>query len=257
MRRRTRRVLLGAAAVPVMAIAVLGAEVQMARSAKNLPDDKPLVLDGHLDGPGVPLRMLWLGDSTAAGLGASAANQTVPRRVASALHRQVDLVSYSVSGFRLGDVLKYELARVAALHPDIVLISIGANDVVHLTSTTTFRHEYERFVQGLPDGVRLVILGVPDMGATPRFAQPLRAIAGWRGRVLDSVARSVAKSWGAIYVDIAGTTGPVMRSDTHRYFAADHYHPGDEGYTLWANAVLARLRPALATATEGVIHGHR
>ena len=48
-----------------------------------------------------------------------------------------------------------------------------------------------------------------------------------------------------------------MRSDTHRYFAADHYHPNDEGYRLWADAVLARLRPALATASEGVIHGHR
>ena len=166
MRRRARRLLLGAAAVPVMAIAVLGAEVQMARSAKNLPDDTPLVLDGHLDGPGTPLRMLWLGDSTAAGLGASSANETVPRQVAAALHRQVDLVSLSVSGFRLGDVLKYQLGRAVALHPDIVLISIGANDVVHLTSRTTFRNEYERFVRGLPAGVRLVILGVPDMGAT-------------------------------------------------------------------------------------------
>jgi lysophospholipase L1-like esterase len=75
--------------------------------------------------------------------------------------------------------------------------------------------------------------------------------------VLDSEARSVARERGAVYVDIAGRTGPTMRSDTSRYFAADHYHPSDDGYRLWADAVLARLRPALAASSKGVVHGHR
>jgi lysophospholipase L1-like esterase len=67
----------------------------------------------------------------------------------------------------------------------------------------------------------------------------------------------VARDRGAVYVDIADRTGPAMRKDTARYFADDRYHPSDDGYRLWADAVLARLRPALATSSEGVVHGHR
>jgi lysophospholipase L1-like esterase len=80
------------------------------------------------------------------------------------------------------------------------------------------------------------------MGAIPRFAQPLRAVAGWRGRNLDAEVRRVAADTGAVYVDIAGPTGPPFRRHPGRYFAADDFHPSDAGYGLWADAVLKVLR---------------
>jgi lysophospholipase L1-like esterase len=128
------------------------------------------------------------------------------------------------------------------LRPDLILISVGANDTVHLTGRGTFRHTYEELVRALPSGVPVVLLGVPDMGAIPRFAQPLRAVAGWRGRHLDAEVRRVAGNTGAVYADIAGPTGPPFRRDPGRYFAADDFHPSDAGYGLWAQAVLDVLR---------------
>ena len=249
MRRRTRRALLGVAAVPVVAAVVLGVQVQLARSGPQL-DDAPLDHDGRVGGPGDPLRMVWLGDSTAAGLGATTAEQAIPRRVATALDRPIEVTSLSVSGARIDDVLSGQLDQVAALRPDVVAVSIGANDVVHLTSRDAFRSDYQRLIEALPADALLVILGVPDMGAPPRLAQPLRALAGLRGRQLEGVARDLASDAGAVYVDIAGETGPTMRSDTGRYFAADRYHPSDAGYELWADAVLAELEPALRTGAS-------
>jgi lysophospholipase L1-like esterase len=105
-----------------------------------------------------------------------------------------------------------------------------------------FRHTYEELVRALPPGVPVVLLGVPDMGAIPRFAQPLRAVAGWRGRNLDAEVRWVAVRTGAVYADIAGPTGPPFRHHPDRYFAADDFHPSDAGYGLWADAVLNVLR---------------
>jgi lysophospholipase L1-like esterase len=90
--------------------------------------------------------------------------------------------------------------------------------------------------------VPVVLLGVPDMGAIPRFAQPLRAVTGWRGRHLDATVRQVAADTGAVYADIAGPTGPSFRREPGRYFAADDFHPSDAGYGLWADAVLNVLR---------------
>jgi len=64
------------------------------------------------------------------------------------------------------------------------------------------------------------------MGSPTRLAQPLRAVAGWRGRRLDrEVRRLVAARAGTTYVDIAGRTGPPFRRDPERLLAADRYHP--------------------------------
>ncbi|MGK2949871.1 MAG: SGNH/GDSL hydrolase family protein [Acidimicrobiales bacterium] len=238
------------AAVPIVAVVVLGIEVQLARWGPALPDDTPLDHDGRIGGRGPALRMVWLGDSTAAGVGASSAELAIPQRVARALGRPVELTSLAVSGARVADVIDEQVPALAGLRPDVVLVSVGANDTVHLTSRGAFRDRYRELVAALPEGATLVLLGVPDMGAPPRLAQPLRAIAGLRGRQLDDVVRSVARESGATYVDIAGETGPTMRSDTGRYFAADRYHPSDDGYELWADAVLAQLDDNLPSPTE-------
>lgn len=247
MRRGVRRTVIGLVAVPAAALALLGVEVQLARSGPELPDDTPLDHDGVIGaGTGEPLTMVWLGDSTAAGVGATDADHAIPRRVARALDRPVELTSFAVSGDRVADVVDDQIDRLAELRPDVVLVSIGANDVVHLSSRDVFRSTYDELVAAIPEGTLLVLLGVPDMGAPPRYLQPLRGIAALRGRQLDGVSRAVARDAGAVYVDIAGETGPTMRSDTDRYFAEDRYHPSDDGYALWATAVVEQLRPALA-----------
>jgi lysophospholipase L1-like esterase len=76
------------------------------------------------------------------------------------------------------------------------------------------------------------------MGSPTRLAQPLRAVAGWRGRLLDADVRHLAaRTPKAIYVDIAGKTGPAFRARPTTYFSPDRFHPNDAGYGLWAKAV--------------------
>jgi lysophospholipase L1-like esterase len=237
-----RRVLAGIVALPVLGAVVLGVEVELARRGPDLPDDEPLALDRiYSGGQGRALRVVWLGDSTAAGVGASGVSSSLAAQVANRLGPTVDLRGLAVSGARVSDVLDDQLGDVAALRPDRVFISVGANDTVHLTSVATFHKRYRRLVQGLPEGAEVVLLGIPDMGAPRRMAQPLRAVAGWRGRRLDRVVREVARETDSTYVDIAGATGPAFRHDPNRYFAADRYHPSDDGYRLWADAIIAEV----------------
>ena len=244
-----RRGSLAVAAVVAGTAAVLAVEIQLARSGSRLPDHQ-LTLDRTGTGP----RLVWLGDSTAAGVGAATAAGALPIRVADGLGAadaapgdesagaDVSVSVLAVSGARVADVLAGQVPGVAALRPDLVLISVGANDTIHLTGRGAFRHTYEKIVRALPAGVPVVLLGVADMGAIPRFAQPLRAVAGWRGRHLDAEVRRVAATTGAVYADIAGPTGPPFRRSPGRYFAADDFHPSDAGYGLWADAVLKVLR---------------
>lgn len=248
-----RRWALVALSVPAALVVVVGVEVALARRAST-PDGPSLELGGTVgEGTGPPLKVLWLGDSTAAGVGASGAAAALPTLVADGLGRLVDLTVAARSGATVADVVEGQLpvARSGPV-PDVVFVSVGANDVTHLTSGADFERRYRRLVEGFPDGAQVVLLGVPDMGATPRLAQPLRAIAGWRGRALDEVVGAVAKATGSAYVDIAGPTGPSFRAQPERFFSADDYHPSDEGYRRWADAVLELARPAIGSAVETV-----
>ena len=242
--RRARRAGFGTAALVAGTAILLGVEILVARGGSRLPD-----LELELDRPGTGRRLVWLGDSTAAGVGASGTPATLPSQVADGLGGPDTSVSVvAVSGARAADVLADQVPKVAGLRPDLVLISVGANDTIHLTGRGTFRRTYEDLVRALPAGVPAVLLGVPDMGAIPRFLQPLRAVSGWRGRRIDAEVRKVADSTGAIYVDIAGPTGPPFRRWPSRYFSADDFHPSDAGYGLWADAVVQVLsREGLAT----------
>jgi acyl-CoA thioesterase I len=222
-------------------VLVLAAEIQLARMGPRL---SAVDFDLDVDGPG--LRMVWVGDSTAAGVGASSPEQALPRQVAAGLGRPAAVSVLAVSGATVADVLRTQVRRVAALRPDVVLVSVGANDTTHLTARGEFRRHYEELVARLSGptaggGMQVVLLGVPDMGAIPRFAQPLRAVAGWRGEHLDAEIAAVAAAHEAPYVDIAGPTGPAFRRHPDRYFSADRFHPSDAGYALWARAVLAAL----------------
>ncbi len=125
----------------------------------------------------------------------------------------------------------------------MIFISVGANDTVHLTSRAAFQQDYEAMLRALPPGVPLVLLGIPDMGALPRLRQPLRALAGWRGRYLDAAVRAVAarQPGRCRYIDVCRLIGPEIRRHPERYLAADRYHPSDAGYQLCADVLTAQF----------------
>jgi lysophospholipase L1-like esterase len=229
--------------VPVLAAAVLGIEVELARRGPNL-DDVELSYESA-DAGGTTA--LWIGDSTAYGVGVDDAHDGVASRIAR--ERGERVVMLAVSGATLSDLGRDQLPLVAAARADRVYISVGANDVTHLTGRESFAKGFRRLLDELPGDADLVVLGVPDMGGPPRLLQPLRGLAGLRGRQLDGIVRDAvadarARRSGSItYVDIAGRTGPPFRRDHARYFAADGYHPSAEGYGLWAEAVLATVVP--------------
>ena len=219
---------------------LLGAEVLLATRGTP-PPPVPDGIDACVgcDGSTEPLRTVWLGDSTAAGVGVTGADSVLGRQVARRLARPVDVRVLASSGDTVADVVAEQLPRVP-VDAQVVFVSVGANDTTHLTSPGTFSSSYRKLVAGLPQDACVVLLGVPDIGSPPRLAQPLRAVAGWRGRALDRQIRSVARGADATYVDIAGATGPAFRRD-RSLFAVDGYHPSASGYALWAGAVTAAM----------------
>lgn len=230
-----------AAAPVVLVAAVLGVEVQLARRGPPVGEPPPGI-DGcyGCEAASAPERVVWLGDSTAAGIGVEAAAEVLGPQVATRLGRPTSLADLAVSGARVDDVVERQIPALrGAGSVDVVAVSVGSNDVTHLTSARSFRRSFRRLLTAVPPGVQVVVLGVPDLGSPPRLLQPLRMVAGWRGRALDDIVRAEAARRGATYVDIAGETGESFRRD-RTLFAADGYHPSARGYALWAQAVAER-----------------
>lgn len=236
-----RRTMGLATAIPVAvagaAVGTLAAQANHARRhGVEIPEDD-LGLDGRVGGPGRALCTVWLGDSTAAGIGATTADETVARRVAHGLGGPVDLRVLGWSGARVRDVLTEQLPRLPPA-PDLVFITVGANDVTHLSAPRAFRHHYEQVLDQLPEVAAVVMLGCPDFSTTPRLPRPLRAVAGWYSELIDQEIRALALEREHPFVDIHGDQRDEFHQDPRRFFADDLFHPNGDGYRLWADAVL-------------------
>ncbi|BEP13707.1 hypothetical protein acdb102_20180 [Acidothermaceae bacterium B102] len=239
------RVLQGLALLVLLTVATLGIEIFRAAHRTYLRGEHPLALTSSY-GPadGQVVRVVMVGDSTAAGVGVTDAASSVGGQLAAALAGslglRVELTSVAVSGARAAD-LTGQLDRVVG-HPDLAVVLIGANDATHVTVPSHAGHDVGAAVRRLEaDHVAVVVGTCPDMGSVPAIDQPMRAILGAFGRRIASAERSAVLAAGGSPVDLAGLTGPAFRAD-HANYASDSFHPSAAGYHLWAMALLPAAR---------------
>lgn len=189
-----------------------------------------------------------MGDSTAAGQGADYERGiavTTARAMATSGVR-VAMTNLAVSGARMGDVARDQLREAVRLHPDVVLLSASANDVTHLTWTSSVRSSLLQIVDGIRAAnpkAAIVTTGSPDMGAPPRIPALLRPLASLRTKRVNRMVRAVAANRSLIFAPIAEVTGPQFRAD-RTLFAEDRFHPNERGYATWIEVLV----PALAQA---------
>jgi lysophospholipase L1-like esterase len=198
-------------------------------------------LERVADGTGM-LRLLVIGDSTAAGVGVNHMRDALPPQLAAILAtRRGCMVEWTVSA-RTGATASFtaeELVPMAPLEQDIALVLVGVNDVVKLTPRPIWRARMDRLVDALQKHLRpggqIVLAGLPNLWQFRTFPQPLRALLGWHGRVLDREVRQIAeRRLGVKHVAMPPVSGPEM-------FAEDGLHPNAAAYRALAAHFAAAL----------------
>jgi len=194
------------------------------------------------------LRYVALGDSAAQGIGASAPKNSYVGVIADHLRavtgRSVRVVNLSVSGATVALAVADQLPRFATLQPDIVTVSIGANDIASF--------DPERFRAGL----RAVFAAVPDhaiVADLPYFYLP------WNERLVAEGNRILREEEAARGLEVAPLHATMRRQGIRgafTQFAEDLFHPNDHGYRVWASAFLpavtARARELFPRHGEAV-----
>jgi lysophospholipase L1-like esterase len=242
-----RATLLGAGALAT----TLAAEVVAARRHRFLSAETPLEISGTI---GEPLTLVVLGDSSVAGVGADAAEDTLTYGVAKALSDQyrVSLYALGVSGSRLGHVVCDQLPEVEGLDPDIVLVCVGTNDVTHGTTIREAKRQLRLLVEGLArvaPNARVIVSGLPPAETSVAFQRPLRDLLGLRALLFTRLYRAELTPQGISVFDIAKLTKSAFHGK-REMFSADLFHPSSAGYAFLGTIYGRAVREALDNAAR-------
>ncbi|MFE7839231.1 SGNH/GDSL hydrolase family protein [Streptomyces sp. NPDC057474] len=199
-----------------------------------------------------PLRLVMLGDSTAAGQGVHRARQTPGALIASGLaavaERPVRLRNVALPGAQSDD-LDRQVALVLedpAQVPDVCVIMIGANDVTHrMPPTRSVRHLSATVRRLRTAGAEVVVGTCPDLGTIELVQQPLRWLARRASRQLAAAQTIGTVEQGGRTVSLGDLLGPEFEQNPRELFGPDNYHPSAEGYATAAMALLPTVCAAL------------
>ena len=204
---------------------------------------------GQTDGEGTPMRLLVLGESTAAGCGVADHTVALSGQLAAALSRRTgQAVAWRVVGRNgvTARVTRQSLLPLIPIEPvDLVAIILGVNDTKDLTPARRWQRDLKQLFFDLRirlGPTPLVVSGVPPMGSFPALPPPLRQFLGLRAALMDAALReAVAAAGQAIYA------GPLTGL-TPATFSIDRFHPGEAGYAQWADGL---ADAAMGLLTEG------
>ena len=183
-------------------------------------------------GDGPPLRLLVVGDSAAAGVGAAHQDEALLGQAVSRLadRYRVKFCMQAKTGFTTADILR-RLGEMPRRRYDVALTSLGVNDVLALSSCSTWLQRQERLRQVLRDkfGVRLLLLsGLPPVHSFPALPQPLRWYLGSRATEFnEALGADIASSPDTRLVNLRFSADATM-------MATDGFHPGAPIYAEWA-----------------------
>lgn len=193
-------------------------------------------------GSGKQVRLLAIGDSIIAGVGANTLPNALVGQTAAALSSALDgcvqWQALGVSGYNSKKVLTELVPKMPEHSADFVIVSVGVNDVTGLTTMRQWRRNLKLLLGSIADHSPNAVVaasGLPPMHRFPLLPQPLRAVFGMRSRSFDDALRNIVEELpNCRYVPLNFDPDPSQ-------FAADGYHPSEESYVEYGRQVADAL----------------
>jgi lysophospholipase L1-like esterase len=186
-------------------------------------------------GQGPELRLLIAGDSAAAGVGASSQDEALSGRLLGYLrpYCTVKWRLVAVNGLDSPGLVKL-LEETPADRFDVVVLSIGVNDVTQLSSPSQWlqwQDQLTSLIQRRFQPELLIHSAIPPMHGFTALPQPLR---WFMGRWALEMNRRLKES-------LSGQTRRTLhwpfQEAASDGLATDGFHPGPIGYAKWAEGL--------------------
>jgi lysophospholipase L1-like esterase len=221
----------------------------ISRRIPHLPDAAGPFSGSTSEGDG-GLSILFVGDSSVAGVGAGHHGEALAGQFSAALAEHTGRpVSWRVLA-RSGDTVRGITALVAStaeeLDADLVVLSAGTNDALRLRRPAAWRADVSALVDALRTRlgrpVPVLLVGLPPVhrfGSLPRLVR--WSIGGYAMLLDRQLARLCASSPDLCHLLIG-----ALPTDTEQFFSVDRFHPSPHGYSAWARLLAASAAPHVA-----------
>lgn len=194
-------------------------------------------------GQGPSLSILIVGDSAAAGVGVAQQQQALLGKLLQQLQQdfQIDYRLHAKTGHRTGQVIK-AIAELDTQHYDVVISSVGVNDVTQLTPPKKWIVKQQQLYQTIQQKFSPMLIlatGVPPMNLFPALPNPLAWLFGQYAKQMNQqldqwVHNQQHMQW--LPYDIE------QFQALNLHMAADGFHPSEEVYALWAAQLAERIK---------------
>jgi lysophospholipase L1-like esterase len=198
----------------------------------------------------VALRVLIVGDSSAAGVGVGTQDEAFAGQLAQALAERtgaaVGWQLVATSGHTAQDAAR-ALAGATLATADLLVTALGVNDVVGQTRPATFLAALDEIHALAVTRAKVTHTwhcGLPPMGVFPLLPQPLRWILGRDAAHLDhALVRHLRGEASRLHLPLPEAPRVPGRDDVtpEGWMAHDGFHPGLLGYRQWGRQVAAAL----------------
>jgi lysophospholipase L1-like esterase len=186
-----------------------------------------------------PVKLLVLGESTVAGLGARTHDVALAGRFAEELSGRIRRrVEWTVVG-RNGVTAKRTIDELLPMVPDVrfdyILVGLGGNDVMKLSSPRKWRRDMTRLLTILRDrnpDATVFITNCPMIKYSPALPHPIKFLLWELSKMHDANIREFTAGMQGVcyYHQPAG-----IRLEG---FFADGIHPSEQGYADWSAAMM-------------------
>lgn len=213
--------------------------ILMAVNFSGIPE---IVQEERIFGEGEELRLMVAGDSVALGLGASSVENTFAYKVAEKLgeNRRVVYKNIAEEGAQTKDVINKQLSEITAFNPDIVIMTIGGNDVVRLKSEKKTLERYKIIIDEMKDSTNATIY----IANIPNF-EGIEPLPIWHINLINKRAEEINAGIPSLeeervkIIDVHEKWNDIPK--VKEALSADRFHANDYGYTFWTDAFLERI----------------
>lgn len=194
-------------------------------------------------GQGKALSILLVGDSAAAGVGVNHQDDALTGAILSNLTQDYT-VTWKLQA-KTGDTtskVTHALAHIQAEHYDVVVTSVGVNDVTKLMPADVWIKKQEKFYASIEEKFSpnlIIAAGVPPMNMFPALPNPLAWLFGQYAKKMNQqLAKFVQKKSNMDWIEYDLAQYKKLNLD----MAKDGFHPSKEVYALWGQQVAAKIR---------------